>query len=248
MKTMTEPNPVQDRTISAQLPPLRNEVISIEGGVVDDCKIIFKCNSKHFVILLSIQSPVGSIERNYLDRLSCPLTSEDEGKTVQIFEELIDFLAGLCQPMFRKYAPITSELRHPRANLYSLLYLEVLQLRLNTIEGTAVLHLQHGPLVSTPNSFRHENLKLPTFKSSEIEILDILQRDTIFRVLIDGSVRCAKVIGHQYSTKSMQREISSMERISAAELYPRVRTPALLGFIVLNKCIPRFNRISGHAL
>lgn len=231
MITTTELKPSQIENIPAQLPPLRNEVISIEGGVEDDCKITFKCNNKYFVILLSIQSPVDSIERDYLERLKCPLISGDEEKTERIFEELIDLLAGLCQPMFRKYAAIASEPRHPRPTLYNLLYLEVLLLHLNTIEGTAVLHLQHGPLVSSPKSFRNENLKLPIFKSSEIEILDILQRDTVFRVLIEGSIRCAKVIGHQKSTKSIQREISSMEQISAAELCPRVHTPTLLGFI-----------------
>ena len=219
------------KSLPAHLPPLRNEVISIEGGVEDDCKITFKCNNKHFVILLSIQSPIDSIERYYLDRLSCPLISGDEEKTDQIFEELIDLLAGLCQPMFREYAAIASEFTNPRPTLYNLLYIEVLQLHLITMEGTAVLHLLNGPLISTPNSFRNEKLKLPNFKPSEIEILDILQKDTVFKVLIEGSIRCAKVIGHQKSTKSMQREISSMERISAAKLCPRLRTPTLLGFI-----------------
>lgn len=233
MTTTTELEPLQAATISAQLPPLRNEVISIESGVQDDCKITFKCNNKHFIILLSVHSPVDSIERNYLDRLNSPLISRDEEKLDEIYEELTDLLAGLCQPMFKEYATIVSEPRHPRPTLYDLLYLEVLQLHLNTIEGNAVLHLQHGPVVSAPNSFRfrNENLKLPILKPSEIGVLDVLQKDTVFKVLVEGSVRCAKVIGHQHSTKSIQREISSMERISAAKLCPRLRTPTLLGFI-----------------
>lgn len=219
------------KPLPAHLPPLRNEVVGIEGGVEDDCKITFKCNNKHFVILLSIQSPIESIERYYLDRLNCPLISGDEEKTEKIFEELIDLLAGLCQPMFKEYAAIASEFTHPRPTLHNLLYTEVLQLHLNTIDGTAVLHLMNGPLISTPNSFRNEKLELPIFKPSEIEVLDILQRDTVFRVLIKGSIRCAKVIGHQKSTGPIQREISSMERISAAKLCPRLRTPTLLGLI-----------------
>ena len=205
--------------------------MSIESGVEDDCKITFKCNNIIFVIQLSIQSPIDSVERYYLELLNFPLVSGDEEKTDQIFEELIDLFAGLCPPVFKKYAAIASESTHSRPTLYNLLYLEVLQLRLNTNKGTAALNLQDGLLMSTPNSFRNENLKLPTFKPSEIEILDIIKRDTVFKVLVKGSTGCAKVIGHQNSIRSIQRQISSLERIAEANVCPRLRTPTLLGLI-----------------
>ena len=231
MATTTELEPLQIESIPAQPSPLRNEVTSIEGGVRDDCKITFKCNTRLFVILLSIQSPVDSVEGSYLKRLKDPLESGDEEKSEQIFEELIDLLAGLCQPVFRKFAAIAPGSTHSRPTLYNLLYLEVLQLRLNTTKGTAMLYLQDGPQMSTPNSFRNKNLKLPIFKPSEIEILDILKGDTVFKALIQGSVICAKVIGYQNSTKSILREISLMQRIFEARMDPRLRTPTLLGLI-----------------
>ena len=231
MATTTELQPLRIEDISTQGPPLQNEVTSIEGGIGDDCKITFKCNNKFFVILLSIESPVDSIERSYLNRLDGPLSSGDEEYTEQIFEELADFLAGLCQPVFREFAAIAPERTCQIQNLYSLLYLEVIQLRLVTTNGIAILHLQEGPQISTPNSFRWEDPKLPVFKPSEIDILDTLKSGTVFKGLIKGVTVCAKVLGHQGSAKSMQREISLLQQIAEAKFNPRLRTSTLSGLV-----------------
>ena len=230
MATTTELQPLRVESMSAQSSPLRNEVTNIEGGIGDDCKITFRCNNRLFVILLSIHSPADSIERRYLNQLDDPLRSGDEERSEQLFEELIDLLAGLCQPVFREFAS-APEITHSRPTLYSLLYLEVLQLRLSTTKGTATLHLQEGPQISTPSSFRNENLKLPIFKPSQVEILDTLKRDTVFKALVQGSIVCAKVLSRQGSTQSMQREIGLLGQILEATIYPRLRTPTLLGLI-----------------
>ena len=231
MATATELQPLRIEDISTQPPPLQNEVTSIEGGIGDDCKITFKCNDKPFVILLSRDSPVDSVERSYLNPLNDPLRSGDEESSEQIFEELVDLLAGLCQPVFREFAAIAPERTYQLQNLYSLLYLEVIQLRLVTTDGIAILHLQEGPQISTPYSFRWENPKLPVFEPSKIDILDTLKSGTVFKALIKGTTVCAKVLGHQGSIKPIQREIRLLQQIAEVKFNPRLRTSTLFGLV-----------------
>lgn len=232
MATATELQPLRLESISVQPPPLQNKVTNIEGGIRDDCKITFECNNKIFVILLSMDSPDDSIERSYLTRLGDPLRLGDDEYLEQIFEELVDLLAGLCQSVFREYAAIAPERTNQIQTLYSLLYHEVLQFRLITTQGTAMLHLQEGPQMSTPNGFRQENVKLlPVFKPSEVCILDTLKSDTVFKALVGGTTVCAKVLGYRSHTESMQREISLLQQIAEAKFNPRLRTPTLLGLV-----------------
>ena len=231
MATTTAVEPSGAKSTSIRLPPIPSEVTSIDCGIGDDCKVTFKCNNTFFGVLLSMQSPVGSIERNYLERLSCSLESGQEGKSDQILEELGDLLAGLCQPLFREFATSRPGSASLAETLYRTLYLEKLQLRMKTLNGAATLEVEEGPRISRPNSFHNEDFKLPIYKPSEIKILATLKNDTVFKALVCGSTVCIKVIGYQNSTKSIQREIGLLRRISEAQIDLRLRTPTLLGLV-----------------
>ncbi|MCJ1257355.1 hypothetical protein MMC24_005180 [Lignoscripta atroalba] len=239
MATVTELLPPQVEafeSVRAQ-PPMQNVVTGIDCGIDADCKITFKCGSKLFEVILSIDAPADSIEHRYLERLGESLRLRDEENTDLIFKELIDLLAGLRQPWFKRFADTTPANTPLRPTLHTLLYLKVLKLRLSTVNGAAEIHLHdasNGLYVSIPNSLRKEevDVNIPTFKPSEIEILETLKRDTVFKALVQGSTMCAKAIGHQYSTQPAHREILSLQRISQAHLNPRLRTPTLLGLIL----------------
>lgn len=232
MATTTELEPLSPESSSIRLPPLLNEVTSIDYGIKDDCEITFKCNTTFFIVLLSMQSPVGSIERNYLESLNRSLESGQEEESKQIFTELEDLLASLCQPWFREFATDRPASTPPVTSLYRTLYLEKLQLRLKTIKNAATLEVEEAPRTSKPNSFRNETFKLlPTYKPSEVEILATLKNYTVFKALIRESTVCVKVIGYQSSTESIRREIGLLQQISEAQLDPRLRTPTLLGLI-----------------
>lgn len=232
MATTTELEPLSTESSSIRLPPMLNEVTSIDYGIEDDCKVTFKCNTTLFIVLLSMQSPVGSIERNYLERLSRSLESGQEEESELVFTELVDLLASLCQPWFREFATDRPASTPPVMSLYRTLYLEKLQLRLKTIKNAATLEVEEDPGTFKPNSFRNETFKLlPTYKPSEVEILATLKDHTVFKALIRESTVCVKVIGYQSSTKPIQREIALLQQISEAQLDPRLRTPTLLGLI-----------------
>lgn len=94
-----------------------------------------------------------------------------------------------------------------------------------------MLHLQNGPQISTPHSFRYANPKLPLSKPSEVEILDTLKSGTVFRALVGGTTVCAKVLVYQNSAESMQREIRLLQQIAETKFNPQLRTPTLLGFL-----------------
>lgn len=184
---------------------------------------------------LSFEAPRGSIDSTYLERLH---GSENE-VTNQIFSELTDLLAGLCQPWFGRFTAVAGESVHISSALHDLLYLKVVKLRLCTVDGKAEVH-EHdafkGLLTSAPNSLCMEavGVNISTFKPSEIYIMETLKRDTVFKALVLGSIMCVKVIGHRCSSHSVEREISSLLRISRAHLKPRPRTP-----IVRPRCLGR---------
>lgn len=232
MAITTELEPRRTGHDPMQLPPLLNEVTNIDYGIGDDCKITFKCNNRLFVVLLSIKAPVGSTEQNYLERLNHSLIAGEEEEEESIFQELIDLLAGLCQPLFREFAANTLEYPCPIPTLYNILYREMLQLRLKTIEGGPILYRKAGPQMSPPNSFRYEDSNLPIYKPSEVEILDTLKSDTVFKARIQGLTVCVKVLGNnQVSTQSIRREMRLLQLISHAKLHPPPRSPTMIGLV-----------------
>ena len=212
-----------------RMQPLQNEVSSIEGGIDDDCRVSFKCENKFFDILIPVDSPTGSVEHTYLNRLKSPLQSGDEESAEQMFDELINFLAGLCQPIFRKFVNVSSTYPPGRQTLLAQLYPEVIGLRLITLDGTATLRIEYGPRMSIPAGFHDGGLRLPILKPSRIEILETLSGNTVFKALVEGTTVCAKVTGQGRSTKSVQREINSLQQILASE--PQLHTPNILGLI-----------------
>ena len=215
-------------------PPRPNEVVAIDCGTQGDCQITFECDGKLFEVMLSIEAPGGSIECNYLERLH---GSENEEETDQIYSELTDLLAGLCQPWFKRFTAAAQESVHLSSTLHDSLYLKVLKLQLCTIDGKAEVR-EHdafkGLHTSIPNSLCMEavGVNVSTFKPSEIDIMETLKRDTVFKALVLGSIMCVKVIGHRCSSHSVEREISLLQRISEAHLNPRPHIPNLLGLVV----------------
>ena len=213
---------------------MMNEVVAIESGIQDDCRVTFKCNGRLFEILLAIGSPNGSIEREYLRRLDDPLKSKDEERVEEIYDELIDLLATLCQPFFKEFAGAQhSQCLYPA--LYHLLYFEVVRLCLRTAQGKAELQLEDVPHLSIPNNFYLRNSNQPCFLPSKIEVLLTLKQETVFKVSIQGSTMCAKVVGYRNYTRSLQREIDILQRVSEAKSNLQLHVPTLLGLIVLEE-------------
>ncbi len=215
-------------------PPRPNQVVAIDGGTQDDCQITFECDSKFFEVTLSKEAPRGSIECKYLERLH-GLKNDEEME--QTYSELTDLLAGLCQPWFKRFTAAARESVHLSSTLHDSLYLKVLKLRLCTVDGKAEVRehdASKGLHKSIPNSLCMEavGVNISTFKPSEINIMETLKRDTVFKALVLGSIMCVKVIGHRCSSHSVEREISSLQRISEAHLNPRPHTPTLLGLVV----------------
>lgn len=153
----------------------------------------------------------------------------DDEQAERNVEEIIDFFAEICQPIFREFAHITPP---QHRTLYNSLYLQILQLRLETLNSKAMMRIEGGPQTLQPSSYHCRGLNLPTFKPSKIKVWETLKDNTVFKTFVDGSIKCAKVIGYQYSTKSMQREIGILQRISEASRIHRIRVPALLGVIL----------------
>ncbi|MCJ1399893.1 hypothetical protein MMC11_003096 [Xylographa trunciseda] len=217
--------------------PMPNAVVSIDSGINADCIITFDCNGKFFEVRLSTEAPQGSVEHGYLERLTSALEFKNEEELDSIFEKLSDLLAELCQPWFSRFAGFRRENTHPRPSLDILLYPEVLELELITIDGQPRVNLRNtveGLRVSAPSSIHKEffNVDTPTFNISEVEVLETIKKDTVFKASVHGTTVCAKVIGHRFSTQALQREILCLQRIATAESIPQLCVPALLGLIL----------------
>jgi len=71
-----------------------------------NCKIILLCNNRRFIVLLSRCSLSNFVEEKYLKRLDDALKSKDLLRVNATIEEIFDFVATLCQLIFRKSASI----------------------------------------------------------------------------------------------------------------------------------------------
>ncbi|KAL9123829.1 MAG: hypothetical protein Q9217_006780 [Psora testacea] len=212
-------------------PVLFNEVIETNGGIRDDLRVTFQCNEKLFEILLSIQSPEGSVEREYLRRLDGPLEACQDAAE-EIFEELYNHLARLCRPFYRKYAS-AAPTKKASYTLYDHIYREMIPLRMHTKDDRAYLEMRGEPSLSMPSTFPlTSSNRVRLFKSSELKVQDVICKDRIYKVESMGSTFCAKIMERNSSIRPLEREIKILQQIERSGKGLKLRIPRVGGLIV----------------
>jgi hypothetical protein len=71
--------------------------------------------------------------------------------------------------------------------------------------------------------------RVPSFSSSNVEVLDELLGARILKVSVNGRTSCCKVV-NEFTQKSISRELVSLQRILDAKL-PSIRVPKPVGLV-----------------
>ncbi|KAF1958974.1 hypothetical protein CC80DRAFT_23850 [Byssothecium circinans] len=216
--------------------PLCTEVERVDYGIEADCVFTVECNTKHFEVFIPASSTAGTIERSYLDRIEASNGTELDS----VFEELYDVLAVKGQPWFRKFAGDRIDTRM----LSDVIEPPVATLRMATVDGELQIIQDESSATDLNRSFYgipYFASDLPTFPASDINLLETLKTDTVFKVSVRGSTMCAKIAARQSECQPMRREINILQRIRAEKkLANHVRIPSLVGLVVLESRILGF--------
>ncbi|PVH94114.1 hypothetical protein DM02DRAFT_618852 [Periconia macrospinosa] len=209
--------------------PLPNRVWRIDYGIGADCVYTMECNHKYFDVSLSADSKAGTLERGYLDRIEANMDESSELDAV--FEELSDIIAIKCQPWYRKFA---GDLNTPKV-LSDIVGPPVAILRMITVDGELQV-VQDDNLASYANRAFYgisidDFSDLPSYQLSDINLLEVLKTDTVFKVHVQGATMCAKVAMQQSKCQPIQREINALRRIREETPADYVRIPSLIGLI-----------------
>ena len=211
--------------------PLHSTLVSIDYGKKSDCLVTLKCGRILFEILLDARAPRRSIEADFLRRLD--EIGDDEDQEEILFEELSNLLASTCQPLFQAYCFETEAPQQPRT-LSSLVKKEIVDLSLVTVNGTPQVRLRSKwPRIQEPGAVCKDDLgynQVHVYRSCDIEPQRCLKANSVFQVLVDGQILCAKLIG-QHSSRSILREITLLQRITSEDIHSSIRIPRLRGLI-----------------
>ncbi|KAF2759388.1 hypothetical protein EJ05DRAFT_344506 [Pseudovirgaria hyperparasitica] len=220
---------------SPSLPPCVNAVDSIRYGLEDDCQFTITSNGVHFEVLLSVDSPPHTIERDYLDRIHALQKAKNQDELDLLFDEISDVLAVSCQPFFRQFAQCHGAFSPRTLNDYC--NPKVVGLRVCTRDEKLCIILEED-LSTFPYYWNHAGLSryqlgpgIPAFALSQIEVLDVMKHDAVFKVCIEGTTLCAKMTSHQSELHSLKREISSLLQIQRTDFRTRLSIPSVVGLI-----------------
>ena len=125
---------------------------------------------------------------------------------------------AVIEPWFRKFAGSPTDANATRT--LSDVIKPPITLRMTTVGGELEA-IQDDSYDNFPKRacygipMDHFPSDIPIFQLSDIDLLEVLKSDVVFKVCVEGVVLCAKIVVQQSHRRPIQREMNTLLRIQA---------------------------------